>query len=91
MISNSSSGWLARAVIVASIAVALGLAAAPRSFAGCGGYCEARQARATCHHAVTVQGLLAQTREAEFEKCKADPTSYLQLEEITDAGEPIRE
>ena len=81
---DNRQGWAARSVIVASIALAFGLADARQSFAGCGGYCEARQARAICHEAVKAQGLRAQAREAEFEKCKADPGSYLSLEELTD-------
>ena len=74
----------AHSIIVASIALAFSLAEAQQSFAGCGGYCEARQARATCHDAVTAQGLRARQRDAEFEICKADPVGYLQLEELAD-------
>ena len=62
-------------VIVASIALAFGLADAQQSFAGCGGYCEAQQARAICHQAVKDQELKAHERDAEFERCKADPVS----------------
>jgi hypothetical protein len=83
VIVKSSSGWTARPIIVAGIALAFGLIGARQSFAGCGGYCEARQARAICHQAVEVQGLKAREREAEFEKCKADPASYLDLEALT--------
>ena len=85
--SSSSRGFAARPVIVAGIAFAFGLADMPRSFAGCGGYCEAQQTRAMCHQAVKVQGFKAREREAEFEKCKADPASYLGLEELTDDAE----
>jgi hypothetical protein len=74
-------------VIIASIALTFGLADVRRSFAGCGGYCEARQARAICHHAVVAQELKAQAREAEFEKCKADPASYLRLDRMADDAE----
>ena len=91
MIMQSSGVLARRVVIVASIALAFGLADARQSFAGCGGYCEARQARAICHHAVKAQGLRAQAREAEFEKCKADPTSYLLLDQLTDDAETIVE
>ena len=87
MITASSSGWGARSVIVAGMALAFGLAGMGQSFAGCGGYCDARQARAMCHQAVKVLGLKAQEREVEFEKCKTDPASYLQLEELTDDAE----
>jgi hypothetical protein len=45
--------------------------------AECGGYCEARQVRAICHHAVASQDLKAHKRDAEFEKCASDPLSYL--------------
>jgi hypothetical protein len=91
VIGKSSRGWAAHSVIVVSIALAFGLADARQSFAGCGGYCEARQARAICHDAITAQGLRAQAREAEFEKCKADPASYLKLDELTDDAEMIVE
>ena len=87
MVNDNMQGWAARSVAVASIALAFGLADERQSFAGCGGYCEARQARAVCHDAVKAQGLRAQAREAEFEKCKADPASYLQLDELTDDAE----
>jgi hypothetical protein len=33
--------------------------------------------RAICHHAVGSQDLKAHQRDAEFEKCKSDPLSYL--------------
>jgi hypothetical protein len=84
VIPGSSKALAAHLAMVAGIALAFGLADMRQSFAGCGGYCDARQARAMCHQAVKVQGLKAREREAEFEKCKADPASYLQLEELTD-------
>ena len=87
MINDNIQGLAARSVVVASIALVFGLVGARQSFAGCGGYCEARQARAICHHALKAQGLRAQAREAEFEKCKADPASYLQLDQFTDDAE----
>ena len=91
MINDNTQGSAARSVVVASIALVFGLAATRQSFAGCGGYCEARQARAICHHAVKVQDLQRQQREAEFEKCKADPASYLELDQLTDDAETIVE
>jgi DNA-directed RNA polymerase subunit M/transcription elongation factor TFIIS len=87
LINDNKQGWAARSIIVASITLAFGLVDMRQSFAGCGGYCEARQARAICHSAVNAQGLKAQAREAEFEKCRADPASYLQLEQVTDDAE----
>ncbi len=91
MINDNTQGWAARSVVIASIALVFGLIGARQSSAGCGGYCEARQARAICHHAVKAQGLRAQAREAEFEKCKADPASYLQLDQLTNDAEVIVE
>jgi hypothetical protein len=77
-VARTGSGRLARkSVIVASIALAFGLADVPRSFAECGGYCAARHVRAVCHDAVARQDLGARERDAEFEKCKADPSRYL--------------
>jgi len=84
VIIGSSKGRAARLVLVAGIALAFGLADAPQSFPGCGGYCEAQQARETCHQAVTAEGLEVRKREAAFERCKADPASYLELQEFTD-------
>ena len=86
-INDNMQGWAARSVVVASIVLVFGLAGARQSFDGCGGYCEARQARAICHDAVKAQGLQRQARDAEFEKCKADPASYLQLDQFTDDAE----
>jgi hypothetical protein len=63
--------------IVASVALAFVLSGVAQSSAACGGYCEARQVRAICHHAVASQDLKAQKRDAEFEKCASDPLSYL--------------
>ncbi len=91
MINDNTQGWAARSVVIASIALVFGLIGARQSSAGCGGYCEARQARAICHHAVKAQGLQALAREAEFEKCKADPASYLQLDQLTNDAETIVE
>ena len=87
VIMQSSRSWARRLAIVAGIALAFALADVRQSFAGCGGYCEARQARAMCHQAVKVRGLEAREREAEFDRCKTDPAGYLQLEQITDDAE----
>ena len=90
-INDNRQRWAAHSAVVASIALAFGLADARQSFAGCGGYCEAQQARATCHGAIKVQGLKAQARETEFERCKADPARYLQLDQLTDEVELTHE
>jgi len=87
VINDNMQGWADNSVVVASIALAFGLVGARQSFAGCGGYCEARQARAICHDAVKAQGLQRQARDAEFEKCNADPASYLQLDQFRDDAE----
>jgi hypothetical protein len=77
MTKPRSKRWLPNSVIVASLALAFGLGDGTRSIAACGGYCKARQVRAICHHAVGSQELKAHRRDAEFEKCKSDPLSYL--------------
>jgi len=87
----ASRMFAARLAVVAPIALALALADMGQSLAGCGGYCEAQQARAICHQAVKAQDLEARAREAEFDRCKADPASYLQLEQITDDAETSAE
>jgi hypothetical protein len=76
-----------RAAMIGSIALAIGLMEMHPSFAGCGGYCEARQARDICHSAVEAQGLKGHERDHEFVQCKTDPISYLELEELADAME----
>lgn len=74
--------WTARATGLL-LAVAIGSADVQPSFAGCGAYCEARQVRAVCNHAIKNAGLKGTQRDAEFDKCKKDPIAYLQLEEFT--------
>ena len=81
----------ARSLVFASIAIGFGLANAQQSLAGCGGYCEARQALAVCHRAVEDQSLRTRERDAEFEKCKGDPARYLELQGIADEEERIFE
>jgi hypothetical protein len=71
--------------IVASIALTVAMMDVHSSLAGCGGYCEAQQARAFCHRAIAIQGLKERRRDVEFEKCKADPMRY--LEALTDGAE----
>ena len=87
MINDNTQGLATHSVVIASIALAFGLVDTRQSFAGCGGYCEARQARAICHDAVKAQGLQRQERDVEFDNCKADPASYLQLDQFTDDAE----
>jgi hypothetical protein len=53
----------------------------------CGAYCKARQVRAICHDTVKSKGLTGYPRDLEFEKCKVDPTTHKQLEELTDDTE----
>jgi hypothetical protein len=67
---------LNNAVTVAFVAFAFVFSGVPQSFASCGGYCSARQVRAICHHAVASKDLKADKRDAEFEKCAADPLGY---------------
>jgi hypothetical protein len=77
MTKPRSKRWLPHRVAVASIAFAFVLLSVAQSIAGCGGYCEARQVRAICHQAVGSQDLKVHQRDAEFQKCKANPLSYL--------------
>lgn len=87
MSKKSGLAWAPRTIVISAIAVTTGLGDVHLSIAGCGGYCEARQVRAMCHQAIKVQGLNARERVVEFEKCKSDPLSYLQIEELTDDTE----
>lgn len=70
------------AVVVGSIALAIGVASVQPSFAGKGGpcragsSCSAGQVRQMCNSAMLEKGLKGAERQAEFEKCKGDPTSY---------------
>ena len=62
-------------VVIASIAFLLSGVA--QASAECRGYCEARQTLTVCHRAVTTNGVKTHERDAEFEKCKSDPLTYL--------------
>jgi hypothetical protein len=64
MTKPGSATRLSNIVAIALIALAFVLSDVASSSAECGGYCEARQVRAICH-------------DAEFNKCKSDPLSYL--------------
>ena len=75
-----------KTVIVASIALAFGFTDVRQSSAGCGGYCEARQARTICHRAIARRDLKAHERDAEFERCKTDPLGY-QVETVPGGAE----
>jgi hypothetical protein len=69
--------------LVASTAFGIGLLRTTPSFADdCGLYCKARQVRIICHEAVKLKGFRGPVRDVEFEKCKADPTAYKQLQEV---------
>jgi hypothetical protein len=81
---NSGLAWAPRTLVVSSLALATGLGGVHSSIAACGGYCEARQVLAMCHQTIKVQALKAHDRLVEFEKCKTDPTNYLQIEELAD-------
>jgi hypothetical protein len=72
-----SMRWPNSVAAVASIALALVVSSVAPSSAACGGYCEARQVRSMCHHAVASQDLSAHERDAEFEECASDSLSYL--------------
>jgi hypothetical protein len=72
-----SMRWPDSIAAVASIALALVVSSVAPSSAACGGYCEARQVRAMCHHAVASPDLSARERDAEFEKCASDSLSFL--------------
>jgi hypothetical protein len=76
-VTAKSSAQALKTVLLASMALAFGLTDIWPSSAECGGYCEARQVRAICHRALATQNLEAYERDAEFEKCKADPMRYL--------------
>jgi len=84
MFKASKLGWAPKIFVVSTIALAIGLADVRSSVAGCGGYCAARQVLAICHQATVIQGLKGHERDVEFEKCKADPMAYLQLDEFAD-------
>ena len=75
------------AAIILSLALTIGLLDSQSALAGdCGGYCKARAVRAVCHDAVLAKGLTGLQRHVEFEKCKADPMTHRQVEELTDGN-----
>ena len=83
MVSNKRPSSAGLAVTVVSTAFGIGLLGTTRSSADdCGLYCKARQVRVICHDAVKLKGFRGHVRDVEFEKCKADPTAYKQLQEV---------
>ena len=66
-----------KSVIVASIAVAAMLPSVAQSSAACGGYCIARQTLWFAHRALMTNDLKTHERDAEFERCKSDPLTYI--------------
>jgi hypothetical protein len=85
LVSSKGPSWAGAATIVVSAAFGIGLLGMTPSFADdCGSYCKARQVRAICHDAVKLKGFRGPRRDVEFEKCKADPTTYMQLQEVKD-------
>jgi hypothetical protein len=85
LVSNKRPSWAGLAVMVASTAFGIGLlGTTPSSADDCGLYCKARQVRIICHDAVKLKGFRGHVRDVEFEKCKADPTAYKQLQEVKD-------
>jgi hypothetical protein len=83
LVSNKRPGWAGLAVMVASTAFGIWLLGTTPSLADdCGLYCKARQVRIICHDAVKLKGFRGPARDVEFEKCKADATTYKQLQEV---------
>ena len=75
------------AVAVISLALAIGLLDSQSALAdACGGYCKARAVRAICHDAAIAKGLTGRLRDVAFEKCKVDPMTHRQIEELTDGN-----
>ena len=85
MIGKDNLLFARQTFILTSFALALGSFDIPSTFANdCGAYCKARAVRALCHGVVVAKGLTGHERNIEFEKCKVDPMTHRQIEEITD-------
>ena len=85
MIAKDSLLFAARTFILMSFALAIGSFDIQSTLAGgCGAYCKARTVRAICHDVVVAKGLTGRQRDSEFERCKVDPLTHRQIEEITD-------
>jgi hypothetical protein len=82
---KSDFDWAPRAVIIVSFALGMGLFYSQPSLAdSCGAYCKVIRVRAICHDVVKGRGLTGHQRDVEFDKCKVDPMTHKQIEEITD-------
>ena len=85
MIAKDNLLFAPRTFILMSVALAIGAFDIQSTFANdCGAYCKARTVRAICHDVVVAKGLTGRERDGEFEKCKVDPMTHRQIEEITD-------
>jgi hypothetical protein len=87
MIGKDCLLFAPRTFILMSFALAIGSFDIQSGFAnGCGAYCKARTVRTICHDVVVAKGLTGRERDIAFEKCKVDPMTHRQVEEITDRG-----
>ena len=85
MIGKDSLPFARRTFILMSFALAIGsFEIQPTLANNCGAYCKARTVRAICHDLVVAKGLTGRERDTEFEKCKVDPMTHRQIEDITD-------
>jgi hypothetical protein len=85
MIAKDNLPFAARTFILMAFALAVGSFDIQSAFANnCGAYCRARTVRAICHDVVVAKGLTGRERDIEFDKCKVDPVTHRQIEEITD-------
>jgi hypothetical protein len=85
MIGKDNLPFARRTFILMSLALAIGSFDIQSALANdCGAYCKARTVRAICHDLIVGKGLTGRERDIEFEKCKVDPMTGRQIEDITE-------
>jgi hypothetical protein len=85
MFVKNEVSWTPRSVVVALSLLGIGLFYSwSYRDDGCGAHCKARQVRDFCHESIKSKDLNGDQRDVEFEKCKVDPMTYNQIEELVD-------
>jgi len=67
---------VSNSAVMIGIAVGVGLLSVQPASAGCEARCKAAKAAGMCKTAMDQKGLKGPQRQAEFEKCRADPYNY---------------
>jgi hypothetical protein len=83
MFMKNEISFTPRPVVIALFVLSIGLVYSQFA-ASCGSYCKARQVRDFCQEIVKSKGLTGDRRDVEFDRCKIDPMTYKQIDELVD-------